>query len=497
MMTLHALAAVMGVEPAGIDVELKGVSLDSRQVKPGFLYLAMQGVVADGHNFIQAAIANGATALICENTIDFNQAGLPGWVDTQLKNNVSSIASDVYGNASEQLDVVGITGTNGKTSISYYLLQLIRALGDSCGQIGTLGLQLEDAVTSTHNTTPDACTLQKFFHDAVAVQTHHVAMEVSSHALDQGRVENIAFTTAIFTNLTHDHLDYHASMDEYFEAKLALFKVPSIKVAIVNVDDEYGKLLTRLLAAHECKLITYSLDNSWADVYAKNIHTCEQGINFDICYQSKTLSVQTQLIGRFNVANILAVTATLLANNFTLEKIVQCLPLVKPVKGRMEVVANNCSVLALVDYAHTPDALRNVLQASQTYVENQRKTNAQAKLITVFGCGGDRDKAKRALMAEVAETLSDVSIVTSDNPRSESQSDIVKDIIKGFSGTDYIRIDDRAKAVEHAVSIASAGDTLLLAGKGHENYQDILGERHFFSDVQCLAKAFDARCQHV
>ena len=497
MMSLHHLACALNVGMQGEDVQLLGATLDSRKVQPGFLYIAMQGEVADGHDYISSAISRGAVAVVCERQSSFDQAGISGWVDINLRHCVSTLASTVYQHPSEQLNVIGITGTNGKTSVSYYLLQALRTLGHSCGQIGTLGLQLNDSIVPTINTTPDAFTLQQFFSDALREKVNYVAMEVSSHALDQGRVNDIDFSTAVFTNLTHDHLDYHETMDAYFEAKAALFKVSSLSAAVINVDDIYGQTLTRLLAAQDYTLLTYSLGFDWADVHAKNIQATQAGMSFDLIYKDEIVPVQTQLIGRFNVSNLLALVSVLLASNFSLKDIVQCLPNIQSVKGRMEVVTNDMSVMALVDYAHTPDALKNVLLASQDCVQLQRQKNPDAKLITVFGCGGDRDKEKRPLMAKMVEKYSDINVVTADNPRSELQSVIAEDIVKGFSSLNYVCIDDREKAIEYAVSQARVGDTILLAGKGHEDYQLVSGKTHFFSDVECLSSTLAMRAEHV
>ena len=483
MMSLYALAEKIGVVCFGENRQLTGVTLDSRAVKPGYLYIAIKGAVADGHDYIKAAIDNGALAIVCECEKSFLASGMPGWSSALLKADISRLACEVYQNPTEQLSVIGVTGTNGKTSISYYLLQAIRSLGEKCGQVGTLGLQLENEVITTQNTTPDACTLQHFFSDALTSHTPFVAMEVSSHALDQGRVDGIKFSTAVFSNLTHDHLDYHVSMDAYFEAKAALFKVPSLQAAVINIDDEYGQTLLRLLSGHEYKLLSYSIESEWADVYANNIQITASGACFDLSYKSQKYSVQTQLIGKFNISNLLAVVAVLLSNSFNFNEVIQCLPCIKPVRGRMEAVENTQSILALVDYAHTPDALKNVLYTAREYISLQKEINPDAKLITVFGCGGDRDSTKRAVMGKVAEELSDIAVVTADNPRSESQAVIAANIIEGFSHKHYVQIDDREAAIRYAIDNTNAGDVVVVAGKGHEDYQLVGDEVLFFSDV--------------
>ena len=497
MMRLSELASLMQFDMRGADVELNGMSLDSRTIKPGNVYLATKGAQTDGHDYIVSAINNGAVAVICEKNFDFQAVGVLGWVDENLKQHIAQLASNFYQNPTANISVTGITGTNGKTSISFYLMQMLKLLGSSCGQIGTLGLQLEGLIETTHNTTPDACTLQRFFAQAVEKGIKNIAMEVSSHALEQGRVDNIEFSIAIFSNLSHDHLDYHKTMDAYFEAKAALFKLPSLALVVINIDDEYGQMLIRTLAAYEYKIFSYSLKNDWADVYATNIKTKASGIAFNVVYKEHVFSVQTQLIGRFNISNILSVVAVLIGQGYELASICRLLPQVFPVKGRMEVVDNDKSILALVDYAHTPDALKNVLSASKEYVEQQKLSNEQAKLITVFGCGGDRDKAKRPLMAEVVEAASDLIVVTADNPRSELQANIAQDIAQGFQNNSYILIDDRKQAIEYAVDQAKQGDTILLAGKGHEEYQLIGRERRFFSDVNVLSQALAVGGSHV
>jgi UDP-N-acetylmuramyl-tripeptide synthetase len=486
-MRLYDLAQSFNVEVSGADVEISGVALDSRAMSPGYLYLAVCGQVADGHDFIADAIQAGAVAVVAENSDRLTGFNVSGWCDPNLKQNVSRLASLCFDGPSRFLSIAGVTGTNGKTSITSYLMQAMQKLGHHCGQVGTLGLQIDQKLTSTANTTPDACTLQNYFKQAVDESLDFVAMEVSSHALEQGRVDDIAFNTAVFANLTHDHLDYHETMEAYFAAKCALFKVTTLESVAINIDDEYGQALTRLLSAQEYQMISYSLENDWADVYAYDLEQNNLGIKFKVQYRSSVADIQTQLIGRFNVSNLLAVASVLLANKVSWDDTVECLSRIKPVKGRMEVVNNSLDILALVDYAHTPDALKNVLLSCRECIASQCVKYPDSKLITVFGCGGDRDKAKRPLMAQVAEMLSDICVVTTDNPRFELQNDIVEQVISGFSAKDFIRIDDRAQAIKFAVEQAKEGDIILIAGKGHEDYQLLGSERLHFSDVECLS----------
>ena len=489
-MLLSELANPFEVKIVGGDVNVLGIELDSRKVCPGYLYIAVNGQIADGHDYINEAINNGAVAVVCEEADVFKHLKISGWFDESLKYNISALASLYYGNPSQDLFVVGITGTNGKTSIASYLMQSMQMLGQRCGQVGTLGLQLDKKILPTVNTTPDALTLHEYFKQALDNQLQFVAMEVSSHALVQGRVAHVAFNTAVFANLTHDHLDYHQSMDAYFSAKALLFKMAALESAVINVDDEYGQALTRLLSAQDYQIITYSLENDWADLYAFDVEQNTSGIKFKIKYRSMLAEVQSQLIGRFNISNLLATAAVLLANNIDWENVIRCLELVTPVQGRMQVVENSANLLALVDYAHTPDALKNVLRSCREYIQSRSEKNTDAKLITVFGCGGDRDKAKRPLMASIAEQWSDVCVVTADNPRTESQDFIFNDIAKGFVKNDFVRVDGRAAAIQFAVEQAHSGDVILVAGKGHEEYQLLDGQQRYFSDVECLSSLF-------
>jgi UDP-N-acetylmuramoyl-L-alanyl-D-glutamate--2,6-diaminopimelate ligase len=380
------------------------------------------------------------------------------------------------------MHVLGVTGTNGKTTTSRIIGQLTRALGKPCGVIGTLGSTLDDEVSAADNTTPDPVALQRQLSEWLARGVLTVSMEVSSHALVQGRVNGVAFESAIYTNLSHDHLDYHGSMEAYGRAKLRLFAGPGLRRAVINADDPFSAQV-RGSVAEGVEVLTYSASGGAADVRVENAEFTREGVRGVLLTPWGRAAFCSPLVGDFNLANLAAAVAVLLLSGEQLAEVLEAVGGLRPVPGRMQAIPNELDLQVIVDYAHTPHALEQVLKALRPHVSGA--------LVTVFGCGGDRDREKRQIMGRIACTLSDRVVVTSDNPRSEPPAQIMGDIESGCSG-DYRLIADRARAIATAVAEAGPGDCVVIAGKGHENYQLVDGARLYFSDA---AQAGDALAQ--
>jgi UDP-N-acetylmuramoyl-L-alanyl-D-glutamate--2,6-diaminopimelate ligase len=456
------------------DTMISGMQLDSRKVRPGDLFLALPGEMFDGRQFIEQAVANGASAVIAEAPVAGFVEALPvPLVELpELHVEAGVIAARFYGNPSREMRVVGITGTNGKTTTSRLIAQLLRTLGKPCGVIGTLGTTLGDDVGTATNTTPDALSLQHQLAEWLAQRVRDVSMEVSSHALEQGRVNGVEFATAIYTNLSHDHLDYHGSMEAYGRAKLRLFAHPGLRYAVINADDPFADRV-RAAVTDTAELLTYSASGASADVRVVNAQYHSHGVRGELHTPWGAANFSSPLPGDFNLANLAAAVSALALAGEDVLAVLDAVTQLRPVAGRMQSIPNAHDVQVIVDYAHTPHALEQVLKALRPHVGGA--------LITVFGCGGDRDREKRQLMGRIACALSDRVIVTSDNPRSEDPLQILRDIEAGCSG-EYTLLPDRAQAIAAAVAQAVAGDCVLIAGKGHEDYQLIDGERLPFSD---------------
>jgi UDP-N-acetylmuramoyl-L-alanyl-D-glutamate--2,6-diaminopimelate ligase len=460
----------------GGDTLVGGLQLDSRKVRRGDLFLAVPGDVHDGRQFIEQAVANGAAAIVAE-------APVGGFVDElpvplvelpELRFDLGPLAARFYRYPSRDLHVVGVTGTNGKTTTSRLVAQLGRALGKACGVIGTLGATLDESVCASANTTPDPVALQQQLAQWRDQGVHAVSMEVSSHALVQGRVNGVEFETAIYTNLSHDHLDYHGSMDAYGRAKLQLFASAGLRHAVVNLDDDYGPTVVAA-TAEGVQVLTYSSSGAAADVCVRNPRFHLRGVDAELHTPWGSGQFSSPLPGEFNLANLAAaVTAVVLAGE-DFPAVLEAIARLRPVPGRMQAIPNELGLQVIVDYAHTPDALEQVLAALKAHVSGD--------LVTVFGCGGDRDRAKRQVMGRLASLLSDRVILTSDNPRSEDPAAILADIATGCSGN-YALVPDRAEAIARAIGEARPGDCVVIAGKGHEQYQIIEGERRYFSDEE-------------
>lgn len=465
------------------DIEIEQITFDSRQVNKGTLFVAVPGTQSDGHDYIETAINAGASAVLCEV--------LPKMLEEevtyiQVENSAKSMgiaAGNFYGNPSKRLTLVGVTGTNGKTSVATLLFKLFRKLGYKCGLISTVQNQIEDEIIPATHTTPDSITLNALLHEMHQKGCAFVFMEVSSHSVVQGRISGLHFSGGIFTNITQDHLDFHKTFDEYIKAKKGFFDaLPSTAFALTNVDDRNGKVMLQNTKAEKH---SYSLKNI-ADFKGKVLDCGLFGLQMEIDKQE----VWFKLIGQFNAYNLLAVygAAVLLEENP--ENILTELSQLTPPPGRFEQVISSQQTVGIVDYAHTPDALKNVLET----INGLRQ--GHERVITVVGCGGNRDKGKRPLMAGIACELSDTVILTSDNPRFEEPEDILKDMEAGIPITKQKRVQvivDRREAIRQAVALAGPEDIILVAGKGHETYQDVKGVKSHFDDREELKLAFHAQ----
>ncbi|OLU17698.1 UDP-N-acetylmuramoyl-L-alanyl-D-glutamate--2,6-diaminopimelate ligase [Pseudomonas sp. PA1(2017)] len=470
---------------ASSGVLIRELTLDSRQVRPGDLFLAVPGTRQDGRVHIADAISRGAAAVAFET-----DGSLPMTAESAelvaikgLAGQLSAIAGRFYGEPSRGLHMVGITGTNGKTSVSQLLAQALDLLGEPCGIVGTLGNGFYGTLAQGLHTTPDPIGVQATLAGLKKNGARAIAMEVSSHGLHQGRVAALDFDVAVFTNLSRDHLDYHGSMEAYQAAKAALFAWPSLRARVINLDDAVG----RELAAQErdSRLIGYSLQDSSAYLFCRDIHFDDQGVRATLVTPRGEGSLRSSLLGRFNLSNLLAVVGALVAMDYPLDEILKVLPRLQGPIGRMQRLGGQDAPLVVVDYAHTPDALEQVLGALRPHVTG--------RLLCLFGCGGDRDRGKRPLMAEVVERLADAALVTDDNPRTESPEQIFDDIRAGFGKAEHVRfMHGRGNAIAQLIGEAQVGDVVVLAGKGHEDYQEIDGVRQPFSDLQEAGRALAA-----
>lgn len=464
---------------------IRELTLDSRNVRPGDLFLAVPGTQQDGRVHIADAIARGAAAVAYEaegaETLTAQSAELVALKG--LAHQLSAIAGRFYGEPSRALHLIGITGTNGKTSVSQLLAQALDLLGEHCGVVGTLGNGFYGALEQGRHTTPDPIGVQATLADMKKAGARAVAMEVSSHGLHQGRVAALAFDVAVLTNLSRDHLDYHGSMQAYAAAKAELFAWKGLRCRVLNLDDAFGRELAN--AEHESRLISYSLDDASAYLFCRDAQFDEHGVRASLVTPHGEGNLRSSLLGRFNLSNLLAVVGTLLGMDYMLDEILKVLPKLQGPIGRMQRLGGDKQPLVVVDYAHTPDALEKVLEALRPHVKG--------RLLCLFGCGGDRDNGKRPLMAAVVERLADAVVVTDDNPRTEAPAQIFSDIRSGFASPAAVQfVHGRGQAIAQLVASASVDDVLVLAGKGHEDYQEINGVRQPFSDLVEAANALAA-----
>lgn len=456
---------------------VKSIHFDSRKVEQGSVFVAIKGKTTDGHQFIDKAVDRGAICVVIDQATPEIQSPVCVIRVKDTAVTLARMANAFYGHPSDQLTMVGVTGTNGKTTIATLLYRLFSGLGYKCGLLSTVENRIGDQVEPSGFTTPDAVTVQEALSKMVKAGCSHAFMEVSSHALDQHRVDGIDWDVAIFTNLTHDHLDYHGDFASYIRAKKRLFDGLSAQAkALINADDKHGEVLVQNTVA---KVSTYSL-TKMTDFRARVMENRIDGLHLEM----NGIPVHVRLVGKFNAYNLLAIYGAAMLLGENQDRVLTVLSQLLPAEGRFDVVTGKKQVFAVVDYAHTPDALQNVLS---TLIQ-VRSTGS--RIICIVGCGGDRDKTKRPEMARIAATMADMAILTSDNPRTESPEAILDDMWPGVpkeKAEHVLRITDRREAIRTGVMMAKPGDVLLVAGKGHEKYQEINGHRYPFDDKQVLA----------
>lgn len=470
---------------AGHDLLIRELALDSRNVRAGDLFLAVPGGKLDGRAHMADALQRGAAAVAyeVEGADVLPITAVPLIPVKGLAAQLSDIAGRFYGEPSHHLNLVGVTGTNGKTSVTQLVAQALDLLGQHCGIVGTLGTGFYGALHSGRHTTPDPISVQAMLADLKKAGAKAVAMEVSSHGLDQGRVSALAFDVAVLTNLSRDHLDYHGTMEAYAAAKAKLFAWSDLHCRVLNLDDGFGRQLAA--EKHDSRLISYSLEDSSAYLYCRAATFDDEGVRATLVTPQGEHHLRSTLLGRFNLSNVLAAVGALMGLDYPLDDILKVLPKLEGPVGRMQRLGGGDKPLVVVDYAHTPDALEKVLLAMRPHAKGQ--------LLCLFGCGGDRDRGKRPLMAEVVERLADGVLVTDDNPRTEAPAQIFDDIRAGFAAPDNVTfVAGRGEAIARLIGNARAEDVIVLAGKGHEDYQELNGVRHDFSDLVEAQKALDA-----
>ncbi len=468
------------------DVDIKGIVVHSSRVREGFLFICVRGEKTDGHQYIEEAVERGAAAVICERYPEIS-------ADTTVVVNNSRVAaaqtaSNFFGYPSRKLRTVGITGTNGKTTVAYLCKNILAEAGEKTGLIGTIEYIIDGRTIPADRTTPDAVLIQSLLREMTNNDCRAVVVEVSSHALDQRRIDNIEFDTGIFTNLTRDHLDYHGDMEQYFKAKIRFFtellgegNKDFPKAAIINADDPVS---AEIIENAKVPVVRYGIDGQY-DVRASDIRLDISGTSFKVTTPAGDLELKTPLAGRHNVYNILAAVGMAFSQNIPTDAILRGIHKTKNIPGRLQFIPNGTGISVAVDYAHTDDALRNVITALREI--------STGKIIVVFGCGGDRDPGKRPKMGRAVGELADMAIVTSDNPRSEDPEKIIDQVVEGFDdkGCEYIRLSDRGEAIRRALEIAGPGDTVLLAGKGHETYQQFKDNIVVFDDREVARRILD------
>ena len=491
---LSGLATVPDPAHQAVNVVVTGIQLDSRMLRKGDLFLACFGRNHDAREFIGEAIKTGVTAVLAETGGQWQGTqiidGIAVIAVDNLSAKLSEIAARFYGHPSRRLSVIGITGTNGKTSCSQFIAQALANSGFSCGTIGTLGYGVYGKLQETQLTTPDPVFTQMALAEMVQGGIDPVVMEVSSVGLHQKRVKTVKFDTAIFTNLTRDHLDYHESMEAYGNNKKKLFTSEGLSRAIINLDDPYALSVINAIAP-SVEMYTYSIKNSAATVYAESLTLTRQGFEARIVTPIGAGVIKGKLFGYFNVSNLLAVISVLVSylpkkKELDIEQLCELVSGLSPVDGRMQIVGDTAEITALVDYAHTPDGLRSALKGLRDHFSGN--------IWCVFGCGGNRDKGKRPIMGEIAEAFADKVIIADDNPRNEEGDKIVEHIQSGMKSPEQtVVLRDREKAIAYAIGNAEPGDVVLVAGKGHETYQDVGGSRLLFIDANQVRLALEAR----
>lgn len=503
------------VTEQSLEREISGVAYDSRKVRDGYLFVAIKGERYDGHDFISEAIKKGAVAIVHEKEVTseipplnppLGKGGRGGVCFIRVKDSrkaLACISHNFYGMPSKHLTLIGVTGTNGKTTITYLLKSILESWGKEVGLIGTIHYIIKDSVYPAPYTTPESLEFHGLLKDMLLSGCTHVISEVSSHALAQYRVDGAAFKVAVFTNLTRDHLDFHKTMEEYFRSKERLFRelLDRSGTCVINLDDPYGRSiissLTEASPDFQGQILTYGLENG-ADIVAKEITSSLEGLSFKISFRGRTYDVSSNLIGMPNVYNIMAAEGVATSLGVPWQSILEGVKKVDSVTGRFEKVELGQNFFCIIDYAHTEDALERLIYSAKELLKHSPHITpyASPRVITVFGCGGDRDRGKRPKMGEVATSLSDFVIITSDNPRSEEPSEIIKEIERGTVRKNYLVEPDRREAIRKAVAMAGDSDIILIAGKGHEDYQEIKGVRYRFNDREILEEAIKKKLKN-
>lgn len=462
---------------------ISSLEMDSREVKPGSLFICIKGYTVDGHDFAQKAVEQGAVAIVAERNLDLD---VPVIVVKDTKRSMAVLADIFYGQPTHSMHLIGVTGTNGKTTTTHIIEKIFNEANKQTGLIGTMYIKIGNQQKEVKNTTPESLTLQKTFAEMKEQNVSDAIMEVSSHALHLGRIHGCDFNVAVFTNLTQDHLDYHKTMEAYKYAKGLLFAQlgnkfdhNDLKIAVLNEDEEASEDFKRMTAA---KILTYGIDRP-ADIKANNIKITSKGTMFQLVTPVGTRNVTIQMVGKFSVYNVLAAVSASLASSVDLDTIVTAIESMEGVRGRFELVDGGQDYTVIVDYAHTPDSLENVLKTVKQF--------AEGRIFCIVGCGGDRDKTKRPLMAKIAVTYSDEPVFTSDNPRSEDPQVILQEMEEGVADNQYTSIISREEAITYAVKKARKGDVILIAGKGHETYQIIGNEVFDFDDKEIALNAIN------
>ena len=458
----------------GNDVQTNNIIIDSRQVNKGDVFICIEGLTTDGHMFIYDAILAGAAAIIVQKDVSYEECDVTIIKVANTRAAMSIMAGNLHGWPGRSFPLIGITGTNGKTSSAHFLEAILKEAGRNTGLIGTVATKVGDMPVKTEfatSTTPDPLHLQQIFGEMKEMGAECVVMEVTSHALEFRKMEGHRFAVSMFTNLTRDHLDLHGTMENYARAKARLFELSDI--SIINIDDEYGEFMASFASG---KIITYSV-NKPSDLQAYDVNCTNEGVSFSACVDGKQVNFEIPIPGRFTVYNALGVIATATALGVCAATIKSALRELRGVPGRIQSIENDKGIGVYVDYSHTPDSLENILRSVREFTSG--------KVIVVFGCGGDRDKTKRPIMGEIAARLADFSVITSDNPRKENPEAILDEIEAGIgiANSGYIKLSDRKDAICHAISMAVKGDSVIIAGKGHENYQIFKDKTIHFDDA--------------
>ncbi len=465
-----------------LGTEVKAIKYDSRAVEEGDLFVCVSGFQTDGHKYAKSAVEKGASVIVAEHMAEgMDKDGLTVIITENTRKALALISAAYYDYPSEKMNVIGVTGTNGKTTTTYLIKTILDRLGYKTGVVGTIGNMIGDKKIHTERTTPESLELQELFSEMADDGVTHAIMEVSSHSLALDRVAGVKYSTAVFTNLTQDHLDFHKTMDNYMKAKGILFSMA--EKSVINMDDEAGKYMKSVAAG---KVMTTGIDHEDADLRAENISITADGVNYTLDYEGKQYPVKLNIPGRFSIYNSLGAIGACLLNGISMDDIIEGLSINKGVAGRFQSIPNDLGITAIVDYAHTPDGLVNILDTAHEF--------AKGRIITVFGCGGDRDRTKRPLMAEAVGKRSDFAIITSDNPRTEDPKTILDDTEVGIIPTKcpYHKIIDRREAINEAIRMAKEGDVVIVAGKGHEDYQIFADRTIHFDDAEEIKKACES-----